>query len=103
MLLVTTDTINGKKIEELCVVSGGTVQTVNLFRDFGSGLKNLVGGELKRYTEMMDDARKIATDRMIKSAEDVGADAIVGVRYASSSITQQASEVMVYGTAVKFI
>ena len=101
MLLVTTETVNGREMEMLGLVKGSTIQTVNVFRDFGSGLKTLVGGELTKYTEMMGKAREIATERMISEAEALNADAIVGVRYASSSIMQSAAEVMAYGTAVR--
>ena len=103
MILVTTDTINGKELEMLGMVKGSTVQTVNAFRDIGASLKNLVGGELKKYNEMMNDARALATKRMVEEAQSMGADAIVGVRYASSSIMQSAAEVMAYGTAVRFV
>ena len=103
MLLVTTETINGKEIEMLGIVKGSTIQTVNAFRDIGAGLKTLVGGELKKYNEMMDNARQLATERMEEEARRLGADAVVGVRYASSSIMQSAAEVMAYGTAVKFL
>ncbi len=102
MLLVTTETINGKELEMLGIVKGSTIQTVNAFRDIGAGLKTLVGGELKKYNEMMDNARQLATERMEEEARRLGADAVVGVRYASSSIMQSAAEVMAYGTAVKF-
>ena len=103
MLIVTTETIPGKDLEVLGLVRGSTVQTVNAFRDIGAGLKNLVGGELKKYNEMMESARKIASDRMTEEARQLGADAVVGARIASSSIMQSAAEVMVYGTAVRFI
>ncbi|MBQ6562708.1 MAG: YbjQ family protein [Clostridiales bacterium] len=102
MLMVTTETINGKDLEMLGVVKGSTIQTVNAFRDIGAGLKTLVGGELKKYNEMMDHARQLATERMMEEANALGADAIVCVRYASSSVMQNAAEVMAYGTAVKF-
>jgi uncharacterized protein YbjQ (UPF0145 family) len=102
MLIVTTETINGKELEMLGMVKGSTVQTVNAFRDIGAGLKTLVGGELKKYNEMMDTARQIATERMMEEAKRLGADAIVGARYATSAIMQSAAEVMAYGTAVKF-
>ncbi len=102
MLIVTTDTINGKQLEMLGMVKGSTIQTVNAFRDIGAGLKTLIGGELKKYNEMMDNARSIATERMIEEANRLGADAIVGARYATSAIMQSAAEVMAYGTAVKF-
>ena len=102
MLIVTTETIPGKDLEVLGLVRGSTVQTVNAFRDSGAGLKNLVGGELKKYNEMMESARKIASDRMTEEARQLGADAVVGARIASSSIMQSAAEVIVYGTAVRF-
>lgn len=102
MLIVTTEHISGKEMEMLGLVKGSTIQTVNALRDIGAGLKTLIGGELKKYNEMMDDAREIATQRMIAEAKELGADAIVSVRYASSSIMQSAAEIMVYGTAVRF-
>ena len=102
MILVTTETVNGKNLEMLGLVKGSTIQTVNAFRDIGAGLKNLVGGELTKYNEMMDKARQIATDRMIDEARRLGADAIVGVRFSSASIMQSAAEIMAYGTAVRF-
>ena len=102
MILATTDTIDEKELETLGFVKGSTVQTVNAFRDIGAGLKGLVGGELPKYNEMMNNARALATKRMVEEAESLGADAIVGVRYASASIMQGAAEVMSYGTAVKF-
>ena len=102
MILVTTETINGKELEMLGLVKGSTIQTVNIARDIGAGLKTLVGGELTRYNEMMNDASALATKRMVEEAEKLGADAIVCVRYASSSVMQNAAEVMAYGTAVKF-
>ena len=102
MLIVTTECISGREIEMLGLVKGSTVQTVNAFKDIGAGLKTLVGGELKKYNEMMDNARQIATERMAEEAARLGADAIVGVRYATSAIMQGASEVMAYGTAVRF-
>ena len=85
------------------VAGNNKYQTVNAFKDIGSGLKTLVGGELGNYNEMMIKARTIATDRMIKEADDLGADAVVGLRYSTSSIMQSAAEVMAYGTAVKYI
>ncbi len=103
MLIVTTDYINGKNIEMLGIVKGSTIQTVNAFKDIGSSFKTLVGGELKNYNEMMAKARDIATGRMEEEAAALGANAIVGVRYSSSSIAQAAAEVMAYGTAVRFV
>ncbi len=102
MLIVTVDHVEGKEAEVLGLVKGSTIQTVNAIKDIGSGLKTLVGGELKNYTAMMDNARRIATERMEKEAEALGADAVVGVRFTTSSIMQSAAEVMAYGTAVRF-
>ena len=101
MLILTIESIPGKTIEPLGLVKGSTIQTVNAFRDIGAGLKTLVGGELTKYNEMMAKARALATERMAAEAQALGADAVVGVRYASSSIMQSAAEVMAYGTAVK--
>jgi uncharacterized protein YbjQ (UPF0145 family) len=103
MILVTTETIEGKKLETLGLVKGSTIQTVNAIKDIGAGLKTLVGGELSNYNEMMNNARALATKRMVEEAEALGADAIVCVRYNSASIMQNAAEVMAYGTAVKFV
>ena len=102
MILTTTEAVSGKEIETLGLVKGSTIQTVNAVRDIGAGLKTLVGGELTRYNEMMNDARALATKRMVEEAQRMGADAIVGVRYASASVMQSAAEVMAYGTAVRF-
>ncbi len=77
MLIVTTENIAGKELEQLGIVKGSTIQTVNAFRDIGAGFKTLVGGELKKYNEMMDNARRIATDRMTEEAKNMGADAVV--------------------------
>ena len=88
--------------ETLGLVKGSTIQTVNAVRDIGAGLKTLVGGELTRYNEMMNDARALATKRMVAEAEAMGADAVVAIRYSSASVMQSAAEVMAYGTAVKF-
>lgn len=102
MILVTTNGIEGKELEMLGLVKGSTIQTVNAFRDIGAGLKNLVGGELTKYNEMMNKARALATKRMVEEAEGMGADAVVCVRYSSASVMQSAAEIMAYGTAVKF-
>ena len=102
MILVTSDYIGGKDLEMLGLVRGSTIQTKHLGKDIGQGLKHLIGGELKTYTQMMDDARDLATARMVKEAEEMGADAIVGIRYSSAAIMVGAAEVMVYGTGVKF-
>ncbi len=102
MIIVSTDNIVGKEIvESLGVVKGEIVQSKHLGRDFMAGMKTIVGGEIKGYTEMISEARQIATNRMIKEAETLGADAIVGVRYGSSAVMQGAAEIIAYGTAVK--
>jgi len=102
MLLVTTEAIAGKKIEMLGLVKGSTIQSKHLGNDIAQSFKTLVGGELKAYNEMMNDARALATKRMVDEAEALGADAIVCVRYASAAVMQGAAEVMAYGTAVRF-
>ena len=102
MLIVTTDYITGKELEMLGIVKGATIQTKHLGKDITQSFKTLVGGELGAYTEMMNDARALATKRMVQEAEALGADAIVGVRYGSAAVMQAAAEVMAYGTAVKF-
>ena len=103
MILVNTDYISGKELEMLGMVKGSTIQSKNLGKDIAQGFKTLVGGELKAYTEMMNEARALATKRMVEEATAMGADAIVNVRYASSAVMQGAAEVMAYGTAVKFV
>ena len=102
MILVNTDYITGKNLEMLGLVKGATIQSKHIGKDIGAGFKTLVGGELKGYTEMMNEARSIATQRMIEEAQGLGADAIVNVRFASSAIMQGAAEVIAYGTAVRF-
>ena len=102
MLLVNTDYITGKEVETLGIVKGNVVQCRNGGRDFMAGIKTLVGGELKEYTEMLNQARQIAIKRMVDEAETLDADAIINIRYASSSIMQGAAEVIAYGTAVKY-
>lgn len=102
MILVNTDYINGKELEMLGLVKGSTIQSKNIGRDITQGLKTIVGGELKAYTDMMNEARDLATKRMVAEAERLSADAIVNIRYSSSSVMQGAAEVMAYGTAVKF-
>lgn len=102
MLLVTTETVSGRELEMLGLVKGSTIQSKNIGRDITQGFKTLVGGELKSYTDMMNQARGIATQRMVDEAQALGADAVVAVRYSSASVMQGAAEVMAYGTAVKF-
>lgn len=102
MIIVSTEEVVGKKIEQtLGIVKGEIVQSKNLGRDFMAGMKTLVGGEIVGYTEMIREARQIATKRMVDEAESLGADAVVGVRYGSSAVMQGAAEIIVYGTAVK--
>lgn len=103
MLLVNTDYISGKQLETLGIVKGSIVQTKNFGKDFMAGIKTLVGGEVKEYTDMLNQARQIAVKRMVDEATALGADAVVNIRYASSSVMQGAAEVIAYGTAVKFV
>ena len=86
----------------LGLVKGSTIQSKNIGRDITQSFKTLVGGELKSYTEMMNEARALATSRMTQEAEALGADAIINIRYASAAVMQGAAEIMAYGTAVKF-
>ncbi len=102
MILVNTDYITGKELEMLGLVKGSTIQSKNIGRDITQSFKTIVGGELGAYTEMMNEARALATKRMVAEAEQMGADAVVNIRYASSAIMQGAAEVIAYGTAVKF-
>jgi uncharacterized protein YbjQ (UPF0145 family) len=101
MILSNTETVPGKEIAEFYgVVTGNTVRAKHVGRDIMAGLKNIVGGELVGYTELLQDSREEATQRMIKQAESMGANAIVNVRFATSSISQGAAELFAYGTAV---
>ena len=102
MKLVSIETIPGQEFEALDIVRGTVVYSKNFGRDFMAGMKTLVGGEIESYTQMLTEARQIATKRMVDAAEALGADAVVGLRYASASVMQGAAEVIAYGTAVKF-
>ena len=102
MKLFTIDTIPGRNYEALDCVRGTVVYSKNLGRDFMAGMKGLVGGEIVGYTEMLNEARQIATKRMVDDAVALGADAVVGMRYSSASLMQGAAEVVVYGTAGNF-
>ena len=102
MILVNTDYITGKELEMLGLVKGSTIQSKNIGRDITQSFKTIVGGELNSYNEMMNEARALATKRMVAEAETLGADAVVNIRYASAAVMQGAAEVMAYGTAVKF-
>ena len=102
MTIVTTDYLPGKDVtESLGMVQGSTIQSKHIGKDIMAGFKQLVGGELKQYSEMLQEARSIAMDRMIQNANALGADAVIGVRFATSSIMDGAAEILVYGTAVK--
>ncbi|HHI5022429.1 TPA: heavy metal-binding domain-containing protein [Vibrio parahaemolyticus] len=104
MIYTTTDTIPGKEIAEVRgVVSGNVVQSKHIGRDLMAGLKSIVGGEIRGYTEMMTEARDIATQRMVEQANQKGADAIVGIRFTTSSIVDGSSEILAFGTAVKLV
>ena len=103
MILVNTDFISGKELQTLSLVKGSTIQSKHLGSDIAQSFKTLVGGELKSYNEMMNEARALATKRMVAEAEELGADAVINIRYASSAVMQGAAEVIVYGTAVKFV
>jgi len=102
MLLLNIDYIPGKDFEVLGLVKGTVVQSKNFGKDFMAGMKTLVGGEIVGYTEMLVEARQIATKRMVDEAQELGADAVVNIRYGSSAVMQGAAEIIVYGTAVKY-
>ena len=99
MLLLNIEYIPGKKIEALGIAKGSVVQSKNFGKDFMAGMKTLVGGEIESYTQMLTEARQIATKRMVDDAEAMGADA--GIRYTSASVMQGAAEITAYGTAVR--
>ena len=102
MIIINTDQVPGKSISDtLGIARGSTVRARNLGRDIFAGLKNLVGGEISEYTRLMADAREEALQRMVLDADRMGADAIVNVRFTTSSVMQGCSEILAYGTAVK--
>lgn len=102
MLLTNLETVPGKQIvEHFGLVSGSTVRAKHFGKDFLAGLKNIVGGELKAYTELLQESREEATNRMVDQAKKLGANAVVNVRFATSSVAQGAAELYVYGTAVR--
>ena len=103
MILMTIDHIPGKDFEVLGVVNGTVVQSKHFGRDLMAGMKTIVGGEIIGYTELLAEARQIATKRMVDEAVNLGADAVIGVRYGSSQVMDTAAEVFAYGTAVKTI
>ncbi len=102
MKLINLNYIPGQDFDVLGLVKGNTVQSKNIGKDIGAGFKTIIGGEISGYTEMLREARQIATQRMIDEAEGLGADAVINVRFASSSIMQSVAEIIAYGTAVKF-
>lgn len=102
IVISNTESIPGRQIVEFYgVVSGNTVRAKHVGRDIMAGLKNIVGGELKGYTELLQDSRKEAVERMVEQAQSMGANAVVNVRFATSSISQGAAELFAYGTAVR--
>ncbi|MBE7441142.1 MAG: YbjQ family protein [Flavobacteriales bacterium] len=102
MLFVTTETIQGKEIaESLGIVRGSSVRARNIGRDFFAGLKNIVGGEISEYTQLLADSREQAIKRMLDDAKKMGADAVVNVRFTTSNVMQGAAEILAYGTGVK--
>jgi len=103
MIIVNTESIPGKEIEQaLGLVRGSTIRAKHIGKDLMSGLRQIVGGEMKEYAEMLTEARQFATLQMVEEAENLGADAIVNVRYTTSAVMQGAAEILAYGTAVKF-
>lgn len=102
MIVSNTETIPGKEIAEVCgIARGSTVRARNAGRDFLAGLKNIVGGEISEYTQLLADSRESAMQRMIKDAEKMGADAVVNLRFTTSAVMQGTAEILAYGTAVK--
>lgn len=102
MILTNLENVPGKAtVEHFGIVAGSTVRAKHIGRDFMAGLKNIVGGELGAYTELLRESRQQATDRMISQAEQLGANAVVNIRFSTSSVAQGAAELYVYGTAVK--
>lgn len=102
MIITTTETIPNKEITAILgIARGSTVRAKSVASDFVAGLKNIVGGELSEYTKLQGDSREQALQRMKQDAEKLGADAVVNIRLTTSTITQGASEILAYGTAVK--
>lgn len=103
MILVNTDFVSGKELQTLGLVKGSMIQSKHLGKDLAAGFKTLVGGELRGYSEMLNEARALATKRLVEEAEALGADAVINLRYTSATVMQGAAEILVYGTAVKFV
>lgn len=103
MLITTSDVIPGKQVEVLGLVRGNVVTSKNIGRDIMAGLKNIAGGEIKSYTQMMNEGREVAEQRMIAEAQAMGANAIICARYAGSSVMEGTQEMLAYGTAVRYL
>lgn len=102
MLILTVNYVPGKEIEALGLVKGNVVQSKNIGKDIMAGFKTIAGGEIKSYTEMLDEARQVAISRMTAEAQGLGADAIISMRFATSSVMDGTAEIIAYGTAVRF-
>ncbi len=102
MIVTTADVIPGQTVQVLGLVRGNIVTSKNIGRDLMAGMKSIVGGEIVSYTQMTDEARQVAEDRMVTAAQSLGADAVVAMRFASDSIAEGTIEILAYGTAVKF-
>lgn len=103
MVVTTADVVPGQNVQILGLVRGNIVSSKNVGRDLMAGMKGIVGGEIKTYTEMTDEARQTAEDRMVAAAEAMGADAIVAMRFDCESVAEGTTEMLAYGTAVKFL
>ncbi len=104
MIIVTTDYVPGKKVvESIGLVKGNTIRARHVGKDILAGLKNIVGGEIEEYTKMMAESREQCLDRMAEEAKSLGADAVINVRFSTSSMMQSAAELLAYGTAVKLV
>lgn len=102
MIVTTADVIPGQAVQVLGLFRGNIVTSKNIGRDLMAGMKSIVGGEIVSYTQMTDEARQVAEDRMVTAAQNLGADAVVAMRFASDSIAEGTIEILAYGTAVKF-
>ena len=103
MFITTCDVIPGKQVEVLGLVSGNVVTSKHVGRDIMAGFKNLAGGEIKSYTDMMNEGRQIAEQRMVAQAQSMGANAIICMRFASASVMEGTQEMLAYGTAVRYV
>jgi len=104
MILTTTENLSGMKIvDHFGIVSGSTIRAKHVGRDMAAGFKNIFGGELKGYTELLEESRKEATQRMVMNAQGLGANAVLNIRFSTSSVAQGAAEIYVYGTAVNVV